>query len=917
MRSIKGKVSELNAVAINYDFLCLTETHLDSSVNSGELFDLKQRTVYRFDRNIDGGGVLIVAPNEMIHQKIPLNLANLPFEAVAILLPTQAMIDTEIVLICVYVVPKYVNSDLVDLLTNFLENIANEFKNSELCIVGDFNLPDIIWENHIVKPSSLRKSLHQNFLNFVDECGLKQLVFEPTHIRGNTLDLVFVSNMKLVYNVTVISPGFSDHYIVEFQLKTFKPRVESCSELTFKSYKNANFLEIAKGLSDTLSKVENLISNTESIDVIWETFSHDLLLLVDNHVPSYIVKAKKAKEPLWFNNKAKKIVASQRKLYNKYKKQKSQDCLDKYKASRRLNKKLLKAIQKEYMYKRLFNPLVEGKSKAFYNYIKSQTSNYNNIKFIESLSGERLEKPLLITNEFNSYFQSVFSPSSIDIKSKRKNNSGLGINVTESGVIKMLNHLKKGKAPGPDGITKEHLSLNITITAKILVKIFQYSVDNGCIPKIWKQANVVPVYKSGCRSKLSNYRPISLTCICCKMLEHIFLHDMSSHLDKILLPTQHGFRQDLSCTTQLLTTTQCFIRDLDAGQCTQAAFLDFSKAFDRVSHDLLIDKLIMCGFSNQTVNWIIDFLSDRIQRVVLQGFASDFGDVTSGVPQGSVLGPALFLVFINDIAKDLTSTIRLYADDALLHYKLTDILSVQIFQEDLLKLMAWADQWKMTFNVSKCSVVFFGTPKNVNIDQIKHSLYGTALKVEKSFKYLGVTIANTLKWDQHIEIKVNDAIRALGMLKRTLFHAPMRVKDIAYKTLCRPKIEYAMEVWDPFLEKHKQLIESVQNKAIRFILNLKGRCSITDARNRLNLSTLEQRRKDHRLQIFLRVLQHNNHQSFSELYDLANATLSSPTNTHATRSKSMNIPLAVSANSNIFYHSFIPRTARDLRLSHS
>ena len=165
---------------------------------------------------------------------------------------------------------------------------------------------------------------------------------------------------------------------------------------------------------------------------------------------------------------------------------------------------------------------------------------------------------------------------------------------------------------------------------------------------------------------------------------------MSSRLNVILLSQQHGFRKGLSCTSQLLTTTQSIMKEIDLGGCVQAAVLDFSKAFDKVSHSLLVRKLSSFGFSNDVLSWILDFLSNRKQRVVLSGYFLNGEAVTSDVPQGSVLGPALFLLYNNDIGICWKSTIRLYADDALLHYPITNTSSVEAFQKDLDSLERWA-----------------------------------------------------------------------------------------------------------------------------------------------------------------------------------------------------------------------------------
>jgi len=206
-------------------------------------------------------------------------------------------------------------------------------------------------------------------------------------------------------------------------------------------------------------------------------------------------------------------------------------------------------------------------------------------------------------------------------------------------------------------LRKEDFCLNLEITSKILSKIFQYSLYIGQLPDIWKVANVVPIHKKGNREDPGNFRPVSLTCISCKMLEHIVLSNMQKDLEK----NYKQFRRGLSCTTQLVTTVNEIMKLVDDNNVVHTAVLYFSKAFDRVSHGLLAGKLLRSGIDPGIVRWIKDFLSNRLQRGVIEGIASNDLAVSSRVPQGSVLGRSMFLVYINDISDILqSSSIKLF-----------------------------------------------------------------------------------------------------------------------------------------------------------------------------------------------------------------------------------------------------------------
>ena len=243
------------------------------------------------------------------------------------------------------------------------------------------------------------------------------------------------------------------------------------------------------------------------------------------------------------------------------------------------------------------------------------------------------------------------------------------IQVSRSGVLKLLSNLKIHKATGPDGIPGRLLKLCANELASPFTLLFQVSLDTGTIPQDWKKAKIVPVFKKGDKGKVENYRPISLTSIPCKLLEHIIHSSVMDHFDKfqIIDDAQHGFRQKRSCESQLITTLRDFSNCLNNKEQIDAILLDFSKAFDKVDHQQLLLKLHQYGIQNSLFAWLKTFLSDRTQTVVVDGQESLAKPVISGVPQGTVLGPLLFLVYINDISKNLSSKtkIRLFADDSL------------------------------------------------------------------------------------------------------------------------------------------------------------------------------------------------------------------------------------------------------------
>ncbi|MEW8546483.1 MAG: reverse transcriptase family protein, partial [Candidatus Thiodiazotropha sp.] len=371
------------------------------------------------------------------------------------------------------------------------------------------------------------------------------------------------------------------------------------------------------------------------------------------------------------------------------------------------------------------------------------------------------------------------------------------IEISINGILKLLFNLKPGKAAGPDRIRPLLLKELREEIAPIIKVIFERSLQTGKLPAEWCKAYVTPVFKKGEKSLAANYRPISLTCILCKVLEHILASNIIKHLDErgLMYDLQHGFREKRSCETQLVMLVEDLARGASVGKQTDLILLDFSKAFDKVNHSKLIWKLHQYGIRSNVLSWICAFLGDRSQQVVVGGEESGSVPVTSGVPQGSVLGPILFLIYINDLPDKVTSQVRLFADDTALYLTIEGASDSSALQQDLDKLSVWESDWDMEFNPSKCQVVqVTGSRKPLNAI---YKLHGQILETVTCAKYLGVDISSDLSWGSHIDRVTNSANRTLGFIKRNIKTKMPRVREMAYNTLVRPQLEYAAVVWDP------------------------------------------------------------------------------------------------------------------------
>ena len=333
-------------------------------------------------------------------------------------------------------------------------------------------------------------------------------------------------------------------------------------------------------------------------------------------------------------------------------------------------------------------------------------------------------------------------------------------------------------------------------------------------------------------------------------MEHIVASTLTKHFyqNDILYDLQLGFpRERRSCETQLIQLVEDLARNMTSGKQTDLTLLDFSKAFDKVNHLKLLYKLQLHGVQGKTLRWIESFLVGRSQTVVLNGNNSDELPVLSGVPpQGSVLGPILFLLYINDLPDSLQSQVRLFADDTAVYLTVEGQADSEKLQKDLNVLQDWEKEWDMEFNPSKCQVVHITRSKRPI--QTSYEMHGQVLEAVHSARYLGVDITSDLKFTQHINRITANASKSLGYFKRNILTKHTGIREAAFKTIVRPQLEYASTVWSPYTKQNVKKNEMVQRRAVRWTLNsYSSYASVTEMQNQLKLRTLEQRRADARV----------------------------------------------------------------------
>ena len=416
----------------------------------------------------------------------------------------------------------------------------------------------------------------------------------------------------------------------------------------------------------------------------------------------------------------------------------------------------------------------------------------------------------------------------------------INIDITSDLVSKLLKELDPTKAQGPDGLPAKVLKeLHNEISVPLSI-LFQNSVDQGKIPNEWKKAEVIALFKKGSKTDPGNYRPVSLTCITCKVLEKIIRDAIVKHFtqNKLYSECQHGFRTKRSCITQLLEAMEYFTSKLDIGESVDVIYLDFKKAFDTVPHARLMIKLSAYGLNGKLKDWINNFLSNRTQRVRVGTSVSQEAKVLSGIPQGSILGPILFTIFINDLPEKVKSVCKIFADDTKL-YNISN--NSTDLQNDLNVIMEWSQKWKLDFNIQKCKTLHIGN-KNP-----KHKYYMKTQSNQSDIiecdneKDLGVIFDKSLKFDTHIQKAVAKGNQVIGLIRRSFDFIDKDVFLKLYTALVRPHLEYGNVIWHPNLKRQSISLEKVQKRATKMVKECKN-MTYSQRLKYLNLPSLKGRR---------------------------------------------------------------------------
>ena len=758
--------------------------------------------------------------------------------------------EWSIYLVAVYRPPSYLENDN-ECLISFLSEYCY---GRNVILLGDFNLPSIKWSeeytlNGYVNPLDMR--FYETFL----ECGLVQWIRDSTFVTsGNTLDLIFTSEIDSVGQYEIFPPFPNCHHspVVISYLPAIKSQ-DSRSSPPRLCWVKGNYEEI----TEELLQVDwgNVLDG--NADECYEGFLRILESSVKRHVPksnvgSYV--------PPWLREPPRSLSRSRSQLWANYKNirasygrrdSRSQAALESFMEVNRCFRNY--SIEQRVDYETRITSSISSAPKLFHSYIRNKKKSRSAVGPLK-IQGNLLSHPTVVSEALADYFESVFDPSVPDAPSSHQGSiSRMEIpNITYDLVLEQLQSLDANVSPGPDNMHPILLKSCAVAIAYPLLLIFKKSLLSGRVPIFWKFSLVIPLFKGGSKFSPNNYRPISLTCVTSKVMERILANYIMLYLgeNELISPNQFGFRSGRGTEDQLLGVYGRVCEWVDAGESVDVVFLDYSKAFDRVSHSLLIEKLYLLGFNETTVEWIRSFLVGRSMKVLVGGVCSGERTICSGVPQGTVLGPVLFLIFVNSVASGISCHWKAFADDFKLYMSYgfpgnSGDVSVSVLQHDLDTINRVSSSWNLKLNISKCVAMRFGRRRCDDSDLPIYKINGENISLKDHTKDLGIIIDEKLRFHQHVRTVVGRAGRLIGdLLRSTVCRSPKFMLTL-FVTHIRPIIEYCSSVWNVGYLGDIRSVEALQRRWTKEIDGMAG-VRYEDRLRMLDLSSIRGRllRKD-------------------------------------------------------------------------
>lgn len=814
--SLVNLLSFLDYTNLLCNVICLSETWLDGSFD--DFCNINNYNFYKSNRTFKkGGGVaLYIDKNYIITERHDLTINNNICEIVAV--EILAKNGKNIIILNLYKPPSTNNLSFLNFLESFLIKISLE--NKIIYFLGDFNININTYNSASINLLNLMAS----FLLY----PTNSIPTRTTNTSSSNIDLIFTNNLSAFLGY-VIETDISDHnaIFIKQQCFLFNSKLIGNKDIVFNNM--------------TVSNVENLklilwqenwndIFLENDLNLAFNSFLNKLNKFYIATCPFTIKKLKKSKfHNPWFTPEIKKLIYKKNKLFKKYKLTKNVFDHNNYKNFRNKINKII-VYKKKKFYEDAFaktksNPKETWKHiSALINRTndtsKNMVINYNNVIHHNSQD---------ISNIFNNYFSNLFNKSSIINSTfvsyiKNKPNETFYIFPTNPNeIISIVSKFSNSNAKDIYNISNAFLKKIIEPLAHILSFLFNRSFEIGVFPDCLKKSKVVPIFKSGSPQDITNYRPISIIPSIAKIIEKIMEIRLTSFFNKhkILTNQQFGFRKGRSTELALIAFLNDIYINRNNNQHTLAVFIDFSKAFDSINHQILIKKLELYGLKGLVLNWFRSYLSKRQQSVKINSTNSNFKYLDSGVPQGSILGPILFNLYINDIvfsSHDLHFVI--YADDTTVYNSSDNINDLfSNMSKNLDRLNEWATANQLLINTKKTKSMLFKYSKKFTLNKINLKLGNFDIEIVETFKLLGVIIDHSLTFKDHINNISKKINKNLGVINRLKFYLTKSTILTLYYSLIFPYIFYCNIIWGFTYKTYLHSIFSTQKRFIYIIKN--------------------------------------------------------------------------------------------------
>ena len=841
IQSLIPKLDILETEMQQYDILVITESWLNPDVRDDDLLISNFDPPYRKDRaDRPGGGVAMYVRSGINYVRRP-DLITGELEALCV----EIILKSHKLLLCGVYRPPNTGNAYWDLIENTLDNLSNSGV-ADIVVVGDFN-------------SDMRTlSSSAKMRNLISSYNFHQVIDEPTHYTehsSSVIDLVLVSEPENVIYSDVTSPFIPNlvryHCPTVLYLKYRNP-VNKTYKRHIWLYDRGDYNQFRHKLSQ-VNCDQVFVSN--NVNECAEKITDSIINAAKESIPNKTVTIRPS-EPQWINSQIKREIRKRKRLFRNAKRKNTYAHWNKFKQKRNEVAILIRDAKKQYKDK-LANDLINSNNNSrrwhkLVSQIINPQSNEQSIPFLKT-DENIIESNYEIAEALNIFFieQSTVDDTNVPLPEFHPPNYDVleNILIPEDDVKEAISLLKPNKAPGPDLISPRLYKEGAEQLIPYLRKLFNLSLAVKQFPSSWKRSNLTAAHKKDSRSNPSNYRPISLLNYGGKIMERCIHKHVSNYLieHSIITPFQSGFQVGDSTVNQLLYIRNQISTALDNNKEMRIVFLDISKAFDRVWHKGLLLKLQSIGISDNLLDWFTNYLTDRYQRLCIKNDSSSWKKVNAGVPQGSILGPLLFIIFINDIVKDIKSAIRLFADDTCLFEIVEEpVASADTLNDDLRKILIWAKNWLVLFNALKTEV-FVVSKKRIKLHHPPLFMGEKQIKEVFKHKHLGLEISSDFSWNNHIKMIQDKAYKRLGALRRHKFNLDRRSLCKLYTTFVRPTLEYCDIILDSCTLDNKRSFENIQLDAARIFTGATKLCSIQKLYDDTGLEPLDSRRGKHKL----------------------------------------------------------------------